>query len=50
MESFLQGLEGYLGSSPLLAFIAVFLGGVLTSFTPMHIPDDTDNGRLYWGT
>ena len=38
MDSFLQGLEGYLGSSPLLAFIAVFLGGVLTSFTPCVYP------------
>ncbi|MCP4255219.1 MAG: hypothetical protein GY775_17790, partial [Candidatus Scalindua sp.] len=38
MESFLQGLEGYLGSSPLLAFLAVFLGGVLTSFTPCIYP------------
>ncbi len=38
MESFLQGLEGYLSSSPLLAFIAVFLGGVLTSFTPCVYP------------
>ncbi len=38
MYSFLQGLEGYLGSSPLLAFVAVFLGGVLTSFTPCVYP------------
>ena len=38
MYSFLQGLEGYLGSSPLLAFVAVFLGGVLTSFTPCIYP------------
>lgn len=38
MESFLQGLEGYLSSSPFLAFIAVFLGGVLTSFTPCVYP------------
>ncbi len=31
-------MEGYLSSSPLLAFIAVFLGGVLTSFTPCVYP------------
>ncbi len=38
MDGFLQGLEGYLSASPLLAFIAVFLGGVLTSFTPCVYP------------
>ncbi|MCP5003774.1 MAG: hypothetical protein GY941_07445 [Planctomycetes bacterium] len=38
MDSFLQGIEDYLGSSPTLAFIAVFLGGVLTSFTPCVYP------------
>lgn len=38
MEGFLQGLEGYLSASPLLAYIAVFLGGVLTSFTPCVYP------------
>lgn len=38
MANFLQGLEGYLGASPFLAFIAVFLGGVLTSFTPCVYP------------
>lgn len=38
MESFIQGLEGYLNASPFLAFIAVFLGGVLTSFTPCVYP------------
>ncbi len=38
MDGFLQGLDGYLSMSPLLAFIAVFLGGVLTSFTPCVYP------------
>ena len=38
MDGFLQGLGGYLSASPLLAFIAVFLGGVLTSFTPCVYP------------
>jgi thiol:disulfide interchange protein DsbD len=38
MEGFLQGLEGYLSASPLLAYIAVFFGGVLTSFTPCVYP------------
>jgi thiol:disulfide interchange protein DsbD len=38
MEGFLQGLEGYLSASPFLAYIAVFLGGVLTSFTPCVYP------------
>ncbi|MFQ5963351.1 MAG: protein-disulfide reductase DsbD family protein [Candidatus Scalinduaceae bacterium] len=38
MESFLQGLEGYLNTAPLFAYIAVFLGGVLTSFTPCVYP------------
>jgi cytochrome c-type biogenesis protein len=34
MSEFIQGLHGYLTSSPLLAFVAVFLGGLLTSFEP----------------
>ncbi len=38
MEGFLQGLEGYLSASPFLAYIAVFLSGVLTSFTPCVYP------------
>ncbi len=38
MEGFLQGLEGYLSASPFLAYIAVFLGGVFTSFTPCVYP------------
>ncbi|MEE9260715.1 MAG: cytochrome c biogenesis protein CcdA [Candidatus Scalindua sediminis] len=38
MEGFLQGLEGYLSAAPFLAYIAVFLSGVLTSFTPCVYP------------
>lgn len=38
MDSFLQGLEGYLNTAPFLAYIAVFLGGVVTSFTPCIYP------------
>ncbi len=38
MEGFLQGLEGYLNTAPLFAYLAVFLGGVLTSFTPCVYP------------
>ncbi len=38
MDGFLQGLEGYLSASPFLAYIAVFLSGVLTSFTPCVYP------------
>ena len=38
MENFLQGLEGYLNTAPFLAYIIVFLGGVLTSFTPCVYP------------
>jgi thiol:disulfide interchange protein DsbD len=38
MSSFLQGLEGYLNTAPFLAYIAVFLGGVITSFTPCIYP------------
>lgn len=38
MTDFIKGLEGYIQTSPLLAFIAVFLGGVLVSFTPCVYP------------
>ena len=38
MDGFLQGLEGYLSVSPILAFIAVFIAGVVTSFTPCVYP------------
>lgn len=34
MNEFLQGLNTYLHSAPLLAFFAVFIGGILTSFEP----------------
>ncbi|MEE8190126.1 MAG: cytochrome c biogenesis protein CcdA [Candidatus Scalindua sediminis] len=34
----MQGLEGYLSAAPFLAYIAVFLSGVLTSFTPCVYP------------
>lgn len=38
MADFVRGLEGYIHSSPILAFIAVFLGGVFVSFTPCVYP------------
>lgn len=38
MTEFIKGLEGYIQSSPLLAFIAVLIGGVLVSFTPCVYP------------
>lgn len=38
MENFLQGLEGYLAGAPLFAYLAVFLGGMLTSLTPCVYP------------
>lgn len=38
MIDFIKGLEGYIQTSPLLAFIAVFLGGILISFTPCVYP------------
>ncbi len=38
MDGFLQGLEGYLSVSPILAFMAVFIAGVITSFTPCVYP------------
>ncbi|MBT9131272.1 MAG: Thiol:disulfide interchange protein DsbD [Syntrophomonadaceae bacterium] len=38
MENFLQGLESYLVGAPLFAYIAVFVGGVLTSLTPCVYP------------
>lgn len=38
MIDFIKGLEGYIQSSPVLAFIAVFLGGIFTSFTPCVYP------------
>lgn len=38
MESFLQGLENYLVGAPLFAYLAVFVGGMLTSLTPCVYP------------
>jgi len=38
MTELLKGLEGYIQTSPLLAFIAVFIGGILISFTPCVYP------------
>lgn len=38
MADFIRGLEGYIHSSPFLAFIAVFLGGIFVSFTPCVYP------------
>jgi len=38
MIEFINGLENYITSSPLLAFLAVFVGGILVSFTPCVYP------------
>lgn len=38
MEQFVNGMEAYLQASILMSFIAAFLGGVLTSFTPCVYP------------
>lgn len=38
MIEFLKGLENYIQDSPFLAFLAVFIGGVLVSFTPCVYP------------
>ena len=38
IESFLDGLSHYLQSSSLLSYVAVYLGGVLVSFTPCVYP------------
>lgn len=38
MIEFLNGLSGYLTQSPLLAYIAVFIGGILSSLTPCIYP------------
>jgi thiol:disulfide interchange protein DsbD len=38
VESFIDGLSGYLQGSVLLSFLAVYLGGVLISFTPCVYP------------
>jgi cytochrome c-type biogenesis protein len=38
MQSLLSNVDQLIGTSPALAFIAVFLGGVLVSFTPCVYP------------
>src|SRR5574341_2262825 len=38
MEDFLSRIEEYLQSAPLLALLAAYIGGVLTSFTPCVYP------------
>lgn len=38
IENFISGLSGYLQESFLLAYMAVYLGGVLVSFTPCIYP------------
>jgi thiol:disulfide interchange protein DsbD len=38
VEHFISGLSGYLQGSYLLAYLAVYLGGVLISFTPCVYP------------
>ena len=38
MEDLIAGLETYLQSAPVLALIAAFAAGVLTSFTPCVYP------------
>lgn len=38
IEHFISGLSGYLQESFLLAYVAVYLGGVLVSFTPCIYP------------
>jgi cytochrome c-type biogenesis protein len=38
IENFVGGLSGYLQGSFLLAYLAVYLGGLLVSFTPCVYP------------
>ena len=38
VDNFVNGLSGYLQGSFLLAYLAVYLGGVLVSFTPCVYP------------
>ena len=38
MENFLSNLQNYIGDSSLLAYPLVFLGGLVTSFTPCIYP------------
>jgi len=38
VDNFVDGLSGYLQGSFLLSYLAVYLGGVLVSFTPCMYP------------
>jgi thiol:disulfide interchange protein len=38
IEQFIQGLSVYLQGSFILAYLAVYLGGILVSFTPCVYP------------
>jgi thiol:disulfide interchange protein DsbD len=38
IQQIIDGLEGYLEGSPALAYLAVYLGGLLVSFTPCVYP------------
>lgn len=38
MQNLLSGLEGYMQGAPLAAYIAVFIGGIVVSFTPCVYP------------
>jgi len=38
IENLVSGLEGYIQGAPLVAYIAVFIGGVAVSFTPCVYP------------
>jgi len=38
IQNLLSGLEGYMQGAPLVAYIAVFIGGIAVSFTPCVYP------------
>jgi len=38
IQNLLSGLEGYIQGAPLIAYIAVFVGGIVVSFTPCVYP------------
>jgi len=38
IENFLSGLEGYIQGAPIIAYMAVFIGGIAVSFTPCVYP------------
>lgn len=38
IQNFLNGLEGYLQGSLILAYLAVYMGGIMVSFTPCVYP------------